>query len=126
MCALVLTIGAHWALLQSVAWVGMAVRFAQTDPLPEALSKTFDGQHPCQLCKLVANGKQAEKKEATLKAETKLDFLVCARQLVPEAPKPLPVFAPAVEEPETCSASPPTPPPRRAYVSSVPAQVVCA
>ena len=41
---LITMIGGHWALLQSVAWVGMAVRFSQDTTLADALRKTFDGE----------------------------------------------------------------------------------
>ncbi len=57
-----LTIGSHWVLLQSVAWVGMIVRYVQETTLTDAVRKTFDGDHPCSLCKRIAKGKQAEKK----------------------------------------------------------------
>ena len=40
---LILTIGGHWAVLQSVAWVGMAVSYSQNASFKEALQKTFDG-----------------------------------------------------------------------------------
>ena len=41
--ALILATGGHWALLQSVAWVGMAIQFSHTDGISIALQKTFDG-----------------------------------------------------------------------------------
>src|SRR6184192_2864605 len=62
-CALVFAIGAHWTLLQSIAWVGMAVSYTQNSTLKEALLKTFDGKHPCTLCKVVQQGKNAQKKQ---------------------------------------------------------------
>ena len=49
--ALVSSIGLHWVLLQSVAWTSMVVSYAQTGTFREALAKTFDGKHPCPLCK---------------------------------------------------------------------------
>ncbi len=64
---LTLSLGAHWMFLQSVAWVGMVVNYSHDAPFTEALSKTFDGQHPCKLCKLVQEGKAKEKKQDTQK-----------------------------------------------------------
>jgi hypothetical protein len=32
--ALMVSIGLHWALLQSVAWVGMVVRYSRRLPFP--------------------------------------------------------------------------------------------
>jgi hypothetical protein len=60
---LVLTLGLHWAALQSVAWVSMIIRYSQHATLPKALAQTFDGQHPCALCRFVADGKKAEHQE---------------------------------------------------------------
>jgi hypothetical protein len=67
--SLVLSIGGHWAVLQSLAWVGMAVSYSQQEPVADALAKTFDGKHPCRLCKLVREGKTSESKQ-----EAKLDL----------------------------------------------------
>jgi hypothetical protein len=54
--------GAHWLVLQSIAWSGMLLRQAREARLIEAMQKTFDGAHPCQLCKGVSHGQQKEKK----------------------------------------------------------------
>jgi hypothetical protein len=67
--ALMVSIGAQWAVLQSAAWVGMALSYSlQERSVAEGLSKTFDGQHPCPLCKAVDKGKQSEKKNPTERA----------------------------------------------------------
>ena len=60
--ALACSIGLHWAFFQSLAWVGMVVSYSQEASFTEALVKTFDGSHPCALCKEIAKGKQSEKK----------------------------------------------------------------
>ena len=44
--ALVVMIGGHWALLQSAAWVRMAVKFSEKETLVVALEKTFNGKNP--------------------------------------------------------------------------------
>jgi hypothetical protein len=54
--ALVLSLGLHWTVLQSAAWVGMVVSYSQDGTVLDALQKTFDGEHPCPLCKLVERG----------------------------------------------------------------------
>lgn len=56
---LVLSLGLHWAVLQTVAWTGMLVRYTRDNGLQQAIRMTFDGQHPCALCKVVQRG-QAE------------------------------------------------------------------
>jgi len=112
--ALVVATGGHWALLQSLAWVGMAVSFSQSEPLPVALKKTFDGAHPCNLCKFVAEGKKAEKHQPLLKLETKLDFF-CVRGALAVFPPELAVFSSddSLFAPLRAEA-PPGPPPRLA------------
>jgi len=59
--ALICVVGGHWALLQSLAWVSMTINFSRTDALDTAIGKTFDGQHPCNLCHFVAEGKKSER-----------------------------------------------------------------
>src|SRR5688572_3519270 len=76
--ALVVAVGGHWAVLQSVAWVSMVVTYSQTDSWDVALQKTFSGEKPCKLCLAVKEGKQQEQKQSVLKVETKLDF-VCLK-----------------------------------------------
>jgi hypothetical protein len=51
---LVLSVGMQWAVTQSAGWVSMMVTYAQQGSVMEALEKTFDGEHPCELCKLAA------------------------------------------------------------------------
>lgn len=85
--ALVLSTGGHWALLQVCAWTGMVVSFSQTESLSVALQKTFDGEHPCKMCKIVKQGRKAEQeKPATLKLETKLDLFFDAQSTTVYAP----------------------------------------
>jgi len=54
--------GAHWMLLQSVAWVGMVARYAHDRPLAQAVADALDGKHPCEMCKVIADGKSQEKR----------------------------------------------------------------
>ena len=109
---LTFALGGHWAILQSVAWVTMVASYSQTAPFKAALVKTFDGEHPCSICKFVANGKKSEQKQETQKLLTKLDFFL--------ASTPAGLFPPAPDAlhftPPPCGGargdSPPTPPPR--------------
>ena len=61
---LCLSLGMHWAVLQSVAWTGMLLSFASEGSLTEAVEKTFDGEHPCPLCLAVKEGQQKEKDDS--------------------------------------------------------------
>lgn len=64
--ALFVSSGAQWFLLQSVAWTNMLISYSQDASFGEALEKTFDGQHPCSLCKEIQSAdKQQKQKEMT-------------------------------------------------------------
>ena len=76
--ALMLTLGFHWAFLQSVAWVGMVVNYSQDGSVQQALVKTFDGQHLCPLCKMVKAGKSSESKQDLKLDLKKLDMFADA------------------------------------------------
>src|SRR2546425_3553100 len=75
---LAISVGFHWTLLQSIAWFGMVVNYSQSSPIKEALRKTFDGQHPCQICHIVATGKKSERKEQTQAPAKKLELFFVA------------------------------------------------
>ena len=63
--ALMISIGAQWAVLQSAAWVGMAVSYSiKQGSISAGLSQTFDGKHPCPLCKAVKQGSESDKKDS--------------------------------------------------------------
>lgn len=112
--ALICAIGGQWAILQSIAWIGMTVSYSQNSTLKEALVKTFDGKHPCKICKAVQEGKKSERQNSLLKVEVKLElWAVRSASLLDPPPHFLPAF------PESSFAllraqSPPTPPPRLA------------
>ncbi len=109
---LTLTVGFHWAALQSAAWIGMTVKYAQNSSLGDALEKTFDGKHPCKLCKFVQEGKQAEKKSNGQFEIKKLAFFTAAPlfsfYFLPTGKSDFDFLSLAFHRGE----SPPTPPPR--------------
>lgn len=84
--ALATTIGWHWAFLQAVAWAGMIVVYAQDAPLGKAVAKTFDGRHPCKLCKEIATSKQSEKRAEHKFQFGKREFLYASVLFVFQAP----------------------------------------
>lgn len=59
----VLSMGLHWSVLQSVAWVGMIANFSQEVSLVQAVTMSFDGKHLCPLCKAIKQGRAAEQEE---------------------------------------------------------------
>ncbi len=110
--ALVLATGGHWALLQSVAWVSMAIHFTHTDGLSVALQKTFDGKHPCKMCKLVEQGRKGSPEQEMQKLEIKMDFFCVERSSfrIPSLDFPLVSSGSLIMLPRT--EAPPLPPPR--------------
>ena len=112
---LTLSIGAHWIFLQSVAWVGMVVSYSHNGAFTEALSKTFDGKHPCCLCKFVQQGKATEKKQETQKPTKELEKCLPAGRAFAFCPPELaPTIFSAPAQADSRVESPPTPPPKRA------------
>lgn len=113
MVALCLSIGLHWNLLQVVAWAGMVVRYAQDATVVEALAMTFDGQHPCCMCKAIEKGKQQERQTPQQKEDgAKLQLIAATREawLVPHRPSWL--MLPRLDHAFLMSLEPPVPPPR--------------
>lgn len=113
---LTLSLGAHWVLLQSVAWVGMAVKYSQDATITEALSKTFDGQHPCKLCKAVQEGRQSEKKNDVLKIEAKKEFCFDSKISVTFPPLVFTLILAPADSGLSRTETPPVPPPRSLFV----------
>ena len=76
MSMLVLSLGLHWAFLQTVAWAGMLVTYSREASIAEAVAKTFDGEHPCALCKVIKKGRTEERnqEQQQVKPEFKLDL----------------------------------------------------
>jgi hypothetical protein len=110
---LILSIGAHWAILQSVAWTLMIYQYSHQDNWQQALIKTFDGQHPCSLCVLIKEGKKTERQQSTvvlrvnsLESVITESFVLSVPQANHDFPEPrCLVVATRLERP-------PTPPPR--------------
>ena len=110
--SLSLSFGLHWVLLQSVGWTGMMIRYSENGSLTEALAKTFDGKHPCGICKIVKTGRQSGQQPESQLLKVKIDFFVqTSRQFL----FPSPVFATwQISLPANSQSphSPPAPPPR--------------
>jgi hypothetical protein len=112
--AVALSLGLHWALLQSVAWTGMFVSYAQHTTLREAITKTFDGKNPCRICKLVREGQQSEKAKESVLPLVKIESLPCAAGFILTPPAPLSVPIASDQAASLRAESPPIPPPRAA------------
>lgn len=114
---LFLTTGARWGVFQSIAWASMIVRYSERAPLAVALKETFDGKHPCCLCKAIAaSHKSGKKTEYTLQFK-QLEFPPVAENFLPAAPARF-QFLPKANDTfaEFLTQKPLTPPPRAFFV----------
>jgi hypothetical protein len=106
-------LGGHWAILQTAAWVGMVIEYSANDGLQAGLSKTFDGAHPCELCKSIAKNKGAEKKHAAPFESGKLIVLSQAyTSVLHYHPTQFWRLRPSLESAHSLCRTPPVPPPR--------------
>lgn len=80
--AAVQLLGGHWITLQSAAWIGMVVTYSQEDSLGVALKKTFDGEHPCGLCKAVKSGQSEDQKRQSAKVMVKFEAVLASTDQV--------------------------------------------
>jgi len=114
---LALTLGLHWAALQSVAWVSMIVRYSQDATLSEAIAQTFDGRHPCALCRIVDAGQKSDENSEgdPLPSRTvlKIDLLCEASRAFLFTHLPFPPFELRAQSGLERFERPPSPPPRR-------------
>lgn len=110
--ALLAVAGAHWGALQSVAWTTMLADNLHSVSFHDAVAKTFDGKHPCPLCKAVAAGKNAEKKSDFTLELKKLEFPPASERFVLVAPTQFKFLRPANFSAKVVVQKPPTPPPR--------------
>ena len=104
--------GAHWGALQSVAWTRMLAENLRTSSFTDAVSRTFDGQHPCSLCKVIASAKRSEKRLEFPQPSTKLEFPLTTQLLLLVAPTRFQLVPISNEFIESLSQQPLTPPPR--------------
>ena len=108
--------GAHWAMLQSVAWATMLADNARVTSFPAAIEKTFDGQHPCPLCKQIAQGRQCEKKSDVQTELKKLEFFHQSVVLLVNSPVHFVTLPEANATGPLLTQTPPVPPPRACSV----------
>lgn len=108
--------GGHWAVLQTIAWADMLAKNLQSESVGDAITKTFDGEHPCKMCKQIAAGKQAEKKsEAPLQIK-KLEFVSVRPVGLVFAPQEFQIAPESVFAFESLPQRPSVPPPRSSAV----------
>ena len=113
---LALALGLQWGAFQTIAWTGMIIANARTAPLATAVARTFDGRHPCPMCKAVeqARDQQQQNPKSQLKPGRELDSGLAWEPVTFDlacACEPLPVSHPTSS---TRRDEPPKPRPRTA------------
>ena len=65
--------GGHYGVMQMFAWGKMIVDYSSEKGVVAGISETFDGQHPCELCKSIAKAKSDDTKlpQTPVKADGK-------------------------------------------------------
>jgi len=111
--ALASSIGLHWAFFQTLAWAQMVISYSQNAPLSEALVKTFDGKHPCKLCKNIAESKRTEKQTDSDLDLKKFEFSFAPSAFIFQAPAFLDNPRPINSSAAILARTPPVPPPRQ-------------
>lgn len=100
--------------VQTIAWAKMFYSAAQQDPLKLALKKTFDGQHPCRVCKKLANLQAQSPQLKALSFAAKIKIFAFSRSLFELAPEQIwTTYGPShLFYFDAIDISPPKPPPR--------------
>jgi hypothetical protein len=111
--AVLMATGTHWLFLQSLAWSSMLVENLQSGSVCEAVQRTFDGHHPCRLCKQITKGKQAEKKSEFRAEWKKLEFSYAPSPFVLNAPFQFREMRASDDAAPFLPHAPPVPPPRQ-------------
>ena len=110
--ALGCSIGVHWFVLQSVAWSSMLTRNLRTHSLVEAVLQTFDGNHPCALCLVIAKGRASEEKKEFPSPVQKLEFVSQTVAVAFFPPAQFELLPPVTAGCRLLAFPPPKPPPR--------------
>jgi hypothetical protein len=104
--------GGHWAVLQATAWVGMLVKYSESEGVKVGISKTFDGKHPCDLCLSIAKNKQTEKKQSSQIDANKIYLVAHAQRWTLRPPRYSWRLSTTIALMTGCDSSPAVPPPR--------------
>jgi hypothetical protein len=115
-CALIATTGLHWAVLQTVAWTTMLADNLHSSSFHDAVTRTFDGKHPCCLCQAIAAGKSSEQKNEFTAQMQKFEFPPVKENFALIAPSQFQLLPQTNAFAESLAQKPLTPPPRGSFV----------
>jgi len=104
--------GGHWPALQGVAWITMLASNLRTSSITDAMTHTFDGRHPCPLCRAIASGKKSESKSELVVPVTRFEFVPSHPGFSLDEVSQFRQSAPVCLIAGESAPQPPTPPPR--------------
>lgn len=112
--AIFLSAGGHWVFLQSVAYTGMLLEFAQKESFCAAVQKTFDDRYACPLCPKIRDGYNQQRKAppSTCGSDRLPEFIAQSGDLLIFVPITLSEMIVLQPQHTNFSTAPPTPPPR--------------
>lgn len=112
LAAFVFSCGGEWYVLQAVAWVKMLHDYSQVVPFTEAVTMTFSGEYPCEICKALEEKKQSDDDNfCSLEKFEKKFFPPIAFELVSPTSTSF-EYGKFVNSLSVRAETPPTPPPR--------------
>ena len=92
----------------------MIIERTHQDSFAVAVKTTLDGEHPCDMCKRITEGKQNERQEEKAQAQMKIDMLCELRLIAIVVPSQAMNFPSGPTEGTPRAECPPVPPPRLA------------
>jgi hypothetical protein len=106
--------GGHWAVLQAVAWARMLGEYSRNASIEVAITKTFSGKYPCDLCRKIKESSQKQEAPRSFKQEKKVESFLCAENSVAQLLSPRAFSYPLSDYLgfSVLPAAPPSPPPR--------------
>lgn len=55
--------GGHWGVMQAIAWARMLVDYSAQRGLLDGVRTTFDGRHPCAMCRAISTATQEQSQD---------------------------------------------------------------
>lgn len=115
-------VGGHWGVMQMVAWASMVTDYSKERGLLQGVKDTFDGEHPCPMCRQIAENKEKEEQQNLPNSTLWQDNLAKWFALSPTTGLPEEMWSEGQESKRPDSgislggrgdAAPPVPPPER-------------
>jgi hypothetical protein len=105
--------GGGWFVIQSFAWANMIWQSAASESIRDSVIRTFDGKHPCEICKHIAREKSKRSDKPALLSLQKVKLrpspaIELAIRDAGETPRPFVAQKPSIQ---AARVGPVTPPP---------------